>query len=116
MTARYTIVASKERLPAFPDIAARDGHPCGRISLDDLPELDKIGPHEFLILSQARSESYFVPSRICQADLNYDAFYVMLITRDADGIVERRGIGKVLQSSLDSSFEPGPRWEDIILG
>jgi len=116
MTARYKILQSKPGNPYFAAITTRDGQPCGDIGLDDLLESGTL-PYEFLILSQAqrRDKSYYLPGSQ-DADCNYDSFHVMLITRDTDGIAERRGIGIVLQSSLDSSFEPGPRWEEIILG
>jgi hypothetical protein len=116
VTARYKIIKTETQNPYIFSVASRDGQSCGDIELDDLLESDMI-PNEFLILSQAqgRDKSYYRPNSQ-EADCDYDSFHVMLITRDADGVAERRGIGKILQSSLDLSFEPGPRWEEIILG
>jgi hypothetical protein len=116
MTARYKIIKSKAQNPYLFSITSRVGQSCGDIELDDIWDSNTL-PHEFLILSQAqgRDKSYYRPNSH-EADCNYDSFFVMLIIRDADGVAKRRGIGKVLQSSLYLSFEPGPRWEEIILG
>ena len=118
VTVRYTIVATEN--PYFSDLHTRDGHRCGDIELDDRLEPDSVEPHEFLVLSQAPERSN--PSLNCNGsgyfcgNWTYYSYFVMLITRDTHGVAERRGIGRVTQSSPDMSYEPGPKWEEIILG
>jgi hypothetical protein len=40
---------------------------------------------------------------------------IMLIERVGDAY-ERRGLGEILQTSVEHSLKPEPRWEEIILG
>jgi hypothetical protein len=111
----------------------RSDQVCGRIILDEIPSIPFEGPQEFLIVSESSnntSESYshyrkridiswccvkersFTDSEI----LEWNYFWVMLIVRDELGVTERRGLGKIILSSLDYCCEPGPLWKEIILG
>jgi hypothetical protein len=111
----------------------RSNQVCGRIILDEIPSIPYEGPQEFLILSESSkntSESYshyrkridiswgcvkqrsFTDSEI----LEWNYFWVMLIVRDELGVAERRGLGKIVLSSLDYCCEAGPVWKEIILG
>jgi hypothetical protein len=45
-----------------------------------------------------------------------DRFMALVLKWDEDGIAERRGIATLDQAVLKDSFEPGPRWKEIILG
>jgi hypothetical protein len=91
------------------------------------------GPQEFLILSESSKntgESYsHYRKRIdiswgCVKErsftdpdiLEWNYFWVMLIVRDELGVAERRGLGKIVLSSLNYCCEPGPVWNEIILG
>ena len=128
MTARYTIIATDNQYRA--DLYSRDGELCGEVCLDDTLESDVSEPQEFLILSKAtrareskvpEAAKRFLGDSIVKVNRNgewagWDYFYVMLIKRDADGVAERRGIGRVSQLSLVSCYDPGPKWKEIILG
>jgi hypothetical protein len=128
MTARYTIIATDE--PYRVDLHSRDRQFCGEVYLDDLLDRDTTKLQEFLILSKAKrapESKISEPARrvwghsIVEVNTNRDwadwnSFFVMIIKRVADSVAERRGIGWVLQSSLDFCYDPGPKWEEVMLG
>ena len=88
-------------------------------------------PQEFLILSESRTpprmsklQDYSAGS-LGSPTIRVDVlsrgevwkyYWVMLIVRDDSGIAERRGLGKIYQAALDFCCEPGPEWQEIILG
>src|SRR5205085_11575405 len=42
--------------------------------------------------------------------------YSVMLIEYVDNVYERRGLGEILQASVENSLQPGPQWKEIILG
>lgn len=77
--------------------------------------------YEFIAISEARdfsteehdSWTYYVPSD--RIDSQWDLYYVLLIVTDANGIAERRGLGKVFKDAFKRSVQPGYSWKEFMM-
>jgi len=83
---------------------------------------------EFAILSQDNDRGSIkfslrgmeLPSEAAESRLkdvysSREFFWVILIEW-TNGITERRGFGQIHSKALENSYEPGPAWEEYILG
>jgi hypothetical protein len=84
------------------------------------------GEHELILLSESQISVFqrmdlpdpqrsnpFASDR--DNEQEWRLYWVLLLTWN-DGVAERRGIGQILQSSIETSFPPGPQWREIVLG
>jgi hypothetical protein len=125
-TAIYLSLSAEKALSedaASVKIFNRDGNSCGSVLLDS-PSLltNTTKPLEFLVLSESRysMEAFSIPGRgpddpRLEDPMACDLYWVMLVEQ-SDGLCERRGLGHVYQSAVESSYPPGPVWKEVVLG
>jgi hypothetical protein len=85
-------------------LVGEDGINCGNMSLDGSEEttlFDSVEPLEIILLSESEGRR---------------EYYNAMLLEWNEGVAERRGIGTILQSTINNSFSPGPLWKEILLG
>lgn len=106
-------------------IGDRNGLWCGTIDLD-VSWMTRVGtPLDFLLMSRVSNFTEdelsnwegTLPDAVEEAmeARDYGVYNVLLVSQK-DGIYYREGLGRILTGALDRSLEPGPLWEDIVLG
>ncbi|KAI9764029.1 MAG: hypothetical protein M1840_008905 [Geoglossum simile] len=125
-TAIYLYLSTKNRPDGDSidvEILNHEGNPCGSVALDNASLLTgTTQPLEFLVLSESRyrMESSSI-SGLGNSDpgledpMACDLYWVMLVEW-SNGLCERRGLGQVYQSAVESSCPPGPVWKEVALG
>jgi hypothetical protein len=91
---------------------------CGSILLDESWK-DRVGTVvELVILSSldrfAANELYAWQDYLPKGETTMSVYNVLMIARH-DSTVSRVSIGRVLQTSLKSSYAPGPVWKELLL-
>lgn len=103
-----------------------EGSFAGLLIFDIANFVGEDGEYELTILSDSRTSLFHRMDLPDASHLNpfvshYDTeqdwrlYWVMLLIWN-EGVAERRGLGQLLQSSVDKSFPPGPQWSEIVLG
>jgi hypothetical protein len=109
-----------------------EGSFCGLITLDNPESSSDDRLVELIILSEllnslyhdkeldSTSDEYFSEkekSKNRLLDLTSPlGFYSVMLIEWVGDTYERRGLGEILQTSVQNSFQPGPQWKEIILG
>ncbi|KND88387.1 hypothetical protein TOPH_07027 [Tolypocladium ophioglossoides CBS 100239] len=91
----------------------RHGTKCGIMMLDgfeESPLFDSAGPFEVILLSES-DESF----QVTRSFDPWQCYNVMLLEWN-QGVAERRGMGRLMQTAVNASFSPGPAWKEIMLG
>jgi hypothetical protein len=103
-----------------------EGSFAGLLIFDIANFVGEDGEYELTILSDSRTSLFHRMDLPDASHLNpfvshYDTeqdwrlYWVMLLIWN-EGVAERRGLGQLLQSSVEKSFPPGPQWSEIVLG
>jgi len=106
-------------------IADRDDTWCGTIDLDERWQ-SRIGiPLEFLVMSRVDA---FTQDEMATWDgtlpddvediltrFRYGVYNVLLVSKK-DGICYREGLGRILIGALKKALDPGPAWQEVMLG
>lgn len=94
------------------------GAPCGKIWINTTWHYNPDKAYEFIILSDARRESVMTKneSSPIAAELEWDAYHVMMINRQENGdVAERVAMGAVYREAINKAVEPGTEWKEIWL-
>lgn len=98
------------------EISDQSNGDCGSLYADKKLLLEDDNVMEFVILGECYNVEFPLEfDAYCEFKSAEPVFWVMLI-RLIDGCWERRGIGQVLQTAMNDSFSPGPKWKQTVLG
>lgn len=109
-------------------IADRYGQWCGTIDLDEKWEVKVGRPLPFLVMSKLSGfseeemssweDEALLISDAAEEEMkrvNYGVFNIMLVS-EHKGVYYREGVGRVLASALQRSWDLQPCWKDVLLG
>lgn len=105
--------------PTTYELIDGNGMSCGFVTLDDPTSTDedeKSAEFILLSLSAEKSQAAASPNATNQAAANTGGrFFWVLMIGWAEGVAERKGIGKIHRKAIASAPVPGVSWKEIVL-